>query len=170
VAGAPLLLRLAVASSPGREHPGHQATITVDDRRHRHTHIDLKYPIHVDDYVAKERRPGRSQTTAPQPGEQLTEAGAQPGEFQHSHPFPYSHVRLLGPGYYLGLCWHLLTSRQDTLALAGYVQVGWDRLVNSIIQFVSQVIPSSDENACSHRAECGVMSDQMKRTVMSAPL
>jgi hypothetical protein len=81
VAGAPLLLRLAVASSPGREHPGHQATITVDDRRHRHTHIDLKYPIHVDDYVAKERRPGRSQTTAPQPGEQLTEAGAQPGEF-----------------------------------------------------------------------------------------
>jgi hypothetical protein len=34
------------------------------------------------------------------------------------------------------------------------------------IQFGSQVFPPSTENACSKRAEVGVMSDQTYRTVM----
>jgi hypothetical protein len=32
-----------------------------------------------------------------------------------------------------------------------------------MIQFVSQVLPPSSENACSHWAEFGVIFDKMKR-------
>jgi hypothetical protein len=39
-----------------------------------------------------------------------------------------------------------------------------------MIQFVSQVWPSSVEKACSQRAESEVMPDQMNRTVMAVPL
>jgi hypothetical protein len=38
-----------------------------------------------------------------------------------------------------------------------------------MIQFVSQVAPPSAENACSQRADRGVISDQMKWTRIGRP-
>ncbi len=40
------------------------------------------------------------------------------------------------------------------------------RLVNSAIQFVSQVWPPSTEKAWSHRAELAVISDQVYRQMI----
>jgi hypothetical protein len=37
-------------------------------------------------------------------------------------------------------------------------------------QFVSHVLPSSDEKACSQRAEVGVICDQVNRTLIGLPL
>src|SRR4029453_14505596 len=42
--------------------------------------------------------------------------------------------------------------------------------VKSITQFVSQVLPPSSENACSHRGVGVVTPDQMKRTRIGRPL
>src|SRR5699024_10462716 len=42
-------------------------------------------------------------------------------------------------------------------------------LVSSMVQFVSQVRPPSAENACSHRIEVGVMSDQIRRVKTCFP-
>src|SRR6266487_651612 len=42
--------------------------------------------------------------------------------------------------------------------------------VSVAIQFTSQVLPPSSENACSKRHESGVMSDQTFRTRMVLPL
>jgi hypothetical protein len=38
-----------------------------------------------------------------------------------------------------------------------------------MIQLVSQVFPASYENACSHRADFGVIRDQMKRVRTGLP-
>src|SRR5215471_2247726 len=39
-----------------------------------------------------------------------------------------------------------------------------------MVQFVSHVLPASDELACSQRADVGVMCDQMNRTSIGLPL
>lgn len=41
--------------------------------------------------------------------------------------------------------------------------------VQSMIQFVSKLWPSSNEKDCSQRAEAGVMSFQSKRTMSARP-
>ncbi len=41
--------------------------------------------------------------------------------------------------------------------------------VNVMIQFVSQVLPASSENACSKRLESGVMSEKPLRLMMILP-
>lgn len=48
--------------------------------------------------------------------------------------------------------------------------IGYFVRSNSMIQFVSHVLPGSLEKACSHRVDLGVMrDDQMKRTRIGFP-
>jgi hypothetical protein len=54
------------------------------------------------------------------------------------------------------------------LSPAGPRPLGQAR-VKSMTQLDSQVCPPSGENSCSHRAEVGVMSDQMKCALIGLP-
>jgi len=62
------------------------------------------------------------------------------------------------------------------LCLKGLKAVQWASTgassvrVWSVIQFTSQVLPPSSENACSKWAELGVISDQLNRTKIILPL
>src|SRR5262249_38529009 len=56
---------------------------------------------------------------------------------------------------------------------AGIQRLFWDpsfTRVSTAIQFTSQVLPPSSENACSNRQELGVMSEITNRTKMARPL
>jgi hypothetical protein len=57
----------------------------------------------------------------------------------------------------------------DAVAVQRGLSAAFNRL-NVITQFVSQVLPSSSENVCSKRAESGVMSMKLFRTIITLSL
>src|SRR5262245_33945664 len=67
-----------------------------------------------------------------------------------------------------GLC-VMRPPRRQSSKFGSFGQVHSFTRVSVAIQFTSQVLPPSSENACSNLAELGVMSDITNRTRMARP-